>query len=92
MTVRTFDFDRESVPWMAHGNCTDPTIDPDWFFPNSEHENDIGQKMALEMCKSCPVKLTCLTYALENWPLYGIWGGLKNRQLKDLSKQIREQK
>ena len=92
VTIRDLAFDRESVPWMAKGNCTDPSIDPDWFFPDSEHENNIEQRMALDMCKTCPVKMNCLAYALNNWPVYGIWGGMRNKQLKDLARQIKEQK
>lgn len=92
MTIRDLDFHKESVPWMKLGNCTDPSIDPDWFFPESENENNIHQKMALEMCRACPVKMECLGYALKNWPIYGIWGGLRNKQIKDIARQLKEQK
>ena len=92
VTIRELQFDKESTPWMKDGNCTDPSIDPDWFFPDSEHENNLEQRIALDMCKDCPVKMNCLGYALKNWPVYGIWGGMRNKQLKDLARQIKEPK
>lgn len=48
--------------------------DPELFFP-SHPANQSNIKMALAICKRCPVQHECLTYALENRISDGIWGG-----------------
>jgi WhiB family transcriptional regulator, redox-sensing transcriptional regulator len=76
----------DAIPqeWMKLGVCTDPTIDPDWFFPDTEHNNDQEVKLALNMCRQCPVRINCLQYAIDSWPVYGIWGGLRTKQIKEI--------
>ena len=90
--IRDLDFLYKPLPWIEHAACVHPSVDPDWFFPISEKPSNLEQRKALEVCKACPVKTQCLTYALEQWPVHGIWGGLKNNQLRYLSKQIKEKK
>ncbi len=85
--IRSFTFDYEVVPWMAQGNCTDPSIDPNWFFPDGNVEKSIEVKLALNICSTCPVQFQCLRYAIDNYPLDGIWGGLKPREIKELAKK-----
>ncbi len=84
-------FDVQVETWMKQAACTDPSIDPDWFFPEVTNEKSLEQKLALVICENCPVKIECLAYAMKNWPVYGIWGGLKNIQLSYLAKQTKEQ-
>ena len=92
MTIRALDFASESADWTNRANCTDPSINPDWFFPISEHDTSLEQRAALSICQKCPVKIECLNYALEHWPLYGIWGGLKNKDIKQLAERKKEKK
>lgn len=82
--VRKIQFDYEVLPWMNNALCTDPTVDPEWFFPDGNIDKSFEVKIALRICSECPVRLQCLKYAVENYPLDGIWGGLKPYQLKDL--------
>jgi hypothetical protein len=35
--------------------------------------------------------MNCLGYAIKNWPVYGVWGGMKNKDIKDIVKQLKEQ-
>jgi hypothetical protein len=47
--------------------------DREVFFPVSKA--DPNRKIAIAMCKACPLLSACKSYA-ENTPgLYGIWGG-----------------
>jgi WhiB family redox-sensing transcriptional regulator len=92
VTIRDLDFKVESAAWMKDANCTDPSIDPDWFFPDSEHPTNLEQRAALSICQNCPVQMNCLGYAIKHWPVYGVWGGMKNKDIKDLVRQIKEQK
>ena len=64
--------------WMDDGSCT--TADPDLFFPSDGDSST--SRHAKAICATCPVKATCLEYALANGEKYGIWGGTghKDRQ------------
>lgn len=39
-------------------------------------------KACKQVCKSCPVKQECLSYALKTRSVYGVWGGLDQRELR----------
>lgn len=75
--------------WMKSAACTDPSIDPDWFFPESEHVKDLICKLALKICTECPVRMECLQFAVDEWPVQGIWGGFRNVELKDIIQQVK---
>lgn len=59
--------------WMDHANCLG--MDPDMFFPVRGGDT----KPARRICASCPVRDTCLEYALQSPGLVGIWGGTSER-------------
>lgn len=73
----------ESVP------CQDA---PDLFFPvEDEQENAWSHNMrnvreAKRLCRSCPVALLCLDYALSNYEVYGVWGGTSAKERKGLQR------
>ena len=35
-----------------------------------------GSKVAKKLCQQCPVKVECLTYAIDACEPHGIWGGM----------------
>ncbi len=39
----------------------------------------LRERQAKEICASCPVAVPCRTHALARRELYGIWGGLSER-------------
>lgn len=66
---------------MLDAACTQ--TDPDHFFAD---EHEIGRaaarqatKAAISICKTCPVRLKCLTYARTNGIRLGVWGGVAAR-------------
>ena len=63
-----------SPAWMNHAACRDSDIDV--FFPIAQE----GVEKAAAVCCDCSVRQECLTYALENSELSGVWGGTSNRQ------------
>jgi WhiB family transcriptional regulator, redox-sensing transcriptional regulator len=63
-----------SPAWMNHAACRDSDIDV--FFPISPE----GVDEAVAVCRDCSVRRKCLTFALENPDLSGVWGGTSNRQ------------
>ena len=78
--IRDLDFEYTPQPWMTQGECRNSDVDPDWFFP--DYGNSFVVKAALNVCRDCKVRKECMNYALDNWPVIGIWGGLQNNELK----------
>src|SRR5262245_59265281 len=42
------------------------------------------QQRAKRLCGGCPVRLECLRYSLETREPHGIWGGLTERERREL--------
>lgn len=61
--------------WMRHGECVG-SADPAIFFPVTERETRAAKKV----CRGCPVREECLTWALTNDEQYGVWGGLSETE------------
>lgn len=70
--------DRIGKDWMNEGSCRPhPT---EWWF--DIHPHSAIYKQAVNICANCPVRVTCLEWALQ-WPvhdLHGIWGGTSQRE------------
>lgn len=77
--------------WMDLAACNAIDVDPDLFYPpkssgekggHASTDTGVGSGTgaqwwpALDLCKVCPVRAECLTYAWETDQEYGIWGGL----------------
>ena len=64
----------EDHAWRDDAACLDE--DPELFFPEGESERYRSQiEAALEVCGTCQVVASCLSYALETEQRTGIWGG-----------------
>ena len=62
------------MEWRKHAACRNE--DPELFFPIGSGESAIRQTVeAKRVCTGCDVVSPCLTWALENGPMSGIWGG-----------------
>lgn len=69
--------------WMLEGLCAQ--TDPELFFQDGGNP-----RKAKMICKGCSVIRECGEYALRNpEPLDGIWGGLSERERRDLRAQRR---
>jgi WhiB family redox-sensing transcriptional regulator len=73
----------KAVPasWQDLALCAE--TDPEAFFP----EKGGSSRDAKAVCMACPVRAQCLDYALETHQLFGIWGGLSERQRRHLMRQ-----
>jgi len=60
--------------WIALAKCK--TMEPALFFPR----DGAGVRLAQQICAICPVKRTCLAYALDNRLNHGVWGGTSERE------------
>lgn len=69
--------------WMRQGHCQfEP---PERFFPS----DGVGVEIAKQICASCPVKVPCLDYALEQRIDHGVWGGTSERQRRRILRSRR---
>jgi WhiB family redox-sensing transcriptional regulator len=69
-------------PWAAFAACRDR--DPDVFFPvTPEDEAD-----AIRVCSGCAVSIDCLEFAHEARIRFGIWGGMTEKQRRNLYRRI----
>lgn len=66
--------------WARLGACRD--VDPELLFVSGAQ-----QHRAKRVCRDCPVRLECLTDALDNRIEYGVWGGLTERERRALLKR-----
>lgn len=68
------------LPWMDAALCTE--TNPDLFFPDKSGNPNPAKRV----CAACPVRVECLTYALETSQQRGIWGGLTITERRRLQK------
>lgn len=70
----------DPAPWMEQALCAQS--DPDAWFPERGDSVTIPRRV----CQDCPVRVECLTYAIENNEREGIWGGLTGYQRRGFAK------
>jgi len=67
--------------WRDRAACL--IEDPELFFPISTHPGRQTAE-AKAVCRTCPVRDACLTWALETHQDYGIWGGLTEAERRTI--------
>ena len=55
--------------------------DPELFFPETGNR----PREAKKVCARCPVRAECLTYALTQDRVYGVWGGTTEQERRQLT-------
>lgn len=75
-----------STEWQQHGRCRD--TDASVFFPppTFEHKPDreAREAKAKAICAECPVRISCLEWALAVDEPYGVWGGHSEAERKQI--------
>ena len=74
-----------SMAWRDHGGCRG--LDPEIFYPPEDDE--VAAEPAKAICAVCPVRETCLEYALTRREKIGVWGGMTERERRRLIRQRR---
>jgi WhiB family redox-sensing transcriptional regulator len=59
----------DDMSWQDHGLCAE--TDPEAFFPGKGDDTEAAKNI----CRACPVRATCLTWAFDHAEYWGIWGG-----------------
>ncbi len=66
--------------WMRSAACA--SVDPEIFFPASSRQPATEAK---QICSACPAQVQCLEYALVNEEEFGVWGGLTEKERRQLT-------
>ncbi|MFH8717279.1 WhiB family transcriptional regulator [Streptomyces zaomyceticus] len=80
----------EQAPdWRDQADCRRLGTDPEWWFPKGTSSPDIAQAdEAKAICRSCPVAMACATWALDQRPTHGVFGGLDVEQRRSLNRKV----
>lgn len=63
--------------WFTSAACR--AAEPDALFVQGAAQNK-----AKQWCRNCPVRLECLSEALDNQIEWGVWGGMTERERRAL--------
>lgn len=69
--------------WTAYGACGGAS--PDDLFVEGA-----AQRAAREVCAGCEVRMECLIDALDHHILFGVWGGMTERERRALLRRFPE--
>jgi WhiB family redox-sensing transcriptional regulator len=72
-----------NLAWRNFGRCRG--LDPEIFYPSAEDEG----LEAKAICAVCPVRETCLDWALESREKIGVWGGLTEKERRRILRRRR---
>lgn len=71
------------IDWRDNAACQ--YVDPDLHFPITNTPSGLAQlDDAKRICAGCPVRETCLEWALTTGETTGVWGGLSERERRGL--------
>lgn len=64
----------KDTQWMAEAICRQ--VDPELFHPETSGQGARQQaQQAKAVCRECPVRQECFTFAVETGQRHGVWGG-----------------
>ena len=73
-----------TTTWRDRAACRG--LDPEIFYPASDEDADVAKSI----CAECPVRESCLEYALANRERDGVWGGATERERRRMIRQRRK--
>lgn len=74
------------MEWREEAACRDTGVE--MWFPGQGQ----GSSRQKRICQGCTVQGECLEYALTKHVRHGIWGGMTERELRDLRRREDAQK
>jgi WhiB family redox-sensing transcriptional regulator len=81
------DDEFDDLLWQQSAACRGE--DASCFYPPSHFERKelrLGrERLAKAICDPCPVRQSCLSYALRTAEPHGIWGGLNELERRELA-------
>ncbi|MFC4335828.1 WhiB family transcriptional regulator [Salininema proteolyticum] len=74
------------MDWRHEAICRDE--DPELFFPIGDSGPALSQvELAKSVCNRCPVRESCLEWALATGQDAGVWGGLSELERRALKQR-----
>jgi WhiB family redox-sensing transcriptional regulator len=74
----------KNLVWRQRAACRG--VEPEIFYPVSDDDAE----EAKAICRGCPVRETCLEFALANRERDGVWGGATERERRRILRQRRK--
>lgn len=68
--------------WTHHAACRGRRTE--YWFPDKPGTQDAATRLALSICKTCPVNTDCYNHALNRPEYFGIWGGTTEQQRRGI--------
>lgn len=81
VAIAEASFAEEDMEWQKSALCAE--TDPEAFHP----EKGGSTREAKKVCGRCDVRSQCLQSALDNDERFGVWGGLSERERRQLRKK-----
>ena len=75
--------DDSDYEWQDGAACRGANAD--LFFP----ERGASTKTAKAICQTCNVQLACLDFAIEHRMKFGVWGGMSDKQRRQVARERR---
>lgn len=70
--------------WTLEAACAETGdvgfFSPYWDDPDTKSDRIMNARAAIAVCRGCTVRDHCLSYALDNPDLEGIWGGMRRSE------------
>jgi WhiB family redox-sensing transcriptional regulator len=74
----------QDLDWQEQGACSGMES---WVFFPEERGNATQVQWAKRICRNCPVLETCRNWALSHGEKFGVWGGLSERERREILKE-----
>jgi WhiB family redox-sensing transcriptional regulator len=74
----------KNLVWRQRAACRG--VEPEVFYPVSDEDAE----EAKAICRGCPVRETCLEFALVNRERDGVWGGATERERRRMLRHRRK--
>ena len=81
----------EDTGWQLRAVCRDEAMAGSWDVDPDGKPSE-ANRAALAVCEGCPVRQSCLDFALAvegAWPRWGIWGGVLPRDRERITRARR---
>lgn len=77
--------------WVEQARCRElPPKEADrTFFPPKRRGVETDYRAAKKICKTCPVRTSCLAYAIAHSIPEGVWGGKSPLERKRMDRQLK---
>lgn len=77
----------EAPPFALDTRMACRTADPEWFFADG---NAAHLAQAKQVCAGCVLLDVCRAWAVDQYALFGVWGGFSQYEREQIRRQRRE--